>query len=59
MPTWNEICQVFHELKIHILEVQIELVDPATVHHRFSVQVLPACEASWVEIMGKYGQIPS
>ena len=31
MPTWNEICQVLHELRILILEVQIEL---ATVHDR-------------------------
>ena len=40
MPTWNEICQVLHELKILILEVQIELADPATVHpRRFYLQV--------------------
>ena len=31
MPTWNEICQVLDELRILILEVQIELADPATV----------------------------
>ena len=34
MPTWNEICQVLHDLRILILEVQIELADPATAHHR-------------------------
>ena len=27
MPTWNEICQVLHDLRILILEVQIELAD--------------------------------
>ena len=34
MSTWNEICQVLHELRILILEAQIELADPATVHPR-------------------------
>ena len=39
MPTWNEICQVLNELRILILEVQIELADPATVHPgRFCLQ---------------------
>ena len=57
MPTWNAICQVLHELRILMLEVQIELADPATVHPgRFYLQqLLPACEATWVEIMDKYG----
>ena len=57
MPTWNEICQVLHDLRILILEVQIELADPATAHHRrFGLQqLLAACEATWVEIMDKYG----
>ena len=55
MPTWNEICQVLHELRILILEVQIELADPATVHPRrfYLQQVLAACEATWVEIKDK------
>ena len=55
MPTWNEICQVLDELRI--LEVQIELADPATVHSRrfYLQQFLAACEATWVEIMDKYG----
>ena len=57
MPTWNEICQVLHELRILVLEVQIELADPATVHPRrfYLQQFLAACEATWVEIMDKYG----
>ena len=57
MPTWNEICQVLHELRILILKVQIELDDPATVHLRrfYLQQFLAACEATWVEIMDKYG----
>ena len=62
MPTWNEICQVLHELRILILEVQIELADQATPHHRrFGLQqLLAACEATWVEIMGQvWRQIPS
>ena len=56
MPTWNEICQVLHELRI-LLEVQIELADPATVHPRrfYLQQFLAVCEATWVEIMDKYG----
>ena len=56
MPTWNEICQVLHELRILILEVQIELADLATVHDRRLglQQLLTACEASWEEIMDKY-----
>ena len=46
MRTWNEICQVLHELRI--LEVQIELADPAAVHHRrlYLQQLLAACAAS-------------
>ena len=57
MPTGNEICQVLHELRICILQVQIELADPATVHPRrfYLQQFLAACEATWVEIMDKYG----
>ena len=57
MPAWNEICQVLHELRILILEVQIELADSATVHPtRFYLQqFLAACEATWVGIMDKYG----
>ena len=57
MPTWNEICQVLHELRILTLEVQIELADPATVHPRrfYLQQCFTACEATWVEIMDKYG----
>ena len=56
MPAWNEICQVLHDLRILILEVQIELVDPATAHHRrFDLQqLLAVCEATWVEIMDNY-----
>ena len=37
MPTWNEICQVLDELRILILEVQIELADPTTVHPRMYI----------------------
>ena len=57
MPTWNEICQVLDELRILILEVQIELADPATVPSRrfYLQQFLAACEATWMEIMDKYG----
>ena len=55
MPTWNEICQVLHELRILILEVQIELTVPATVHPRRFYLV--ACEATWMEIMDKYGDV--
>ena len=59
MSTWNEICQVLHELRILILEVQIELADPATVHaRRFYLQkFLAPCEATWMEIMDKYGDV--
>ena len=59
MPTWNEICQVLHELRILILEVQIELADPATVYPRrfYLQQFLTACEATWMEIMDKYGDV--
>ena len=47
MPTWNEICQV----------LDVELADPSTVHpRRFHLQqFLASCEATWVEIMDKYG----
>ena len=57
MPTWNEICQVLHELRILILQVHIDLADPATVHPRrfYLQQFLAACEATWVEIMDKHG----
>ena len=57
MSTWNEIFQVLHELRIRILEVQIEMAEPATVHPRrfYLQQFLAACEATWVEIMDKYG----
>ena len=57
MPTWNEICQVLDELRTLILEVQIELADPATVHSRrfYLQQFLAACEATWLEIIDKYG----
>ena len=60
MPTWNEICQVLHELRILILEVQNELADPATVHDRRPglQQLLVACEATWEEIMDKYANRP-
>ena len=60
MSTWNEICQVLHELRILILEVQIELADPATVHDRRLglQQLLTACEATWEEIMDKCGNRP-
>ena len=58
MPTPNEICQVLHELQILMLEVQIELADPATVQNRrFDLQqLLAACEAMWEEILNKYGR---
>ena len=59
MPTWNEICQVLDELRILILEVQIELADPATVNPRrfYLQQFLAACEVIWMEIMDKYGDV--
>ena len=59
MPTWNEICQVLDDLRIFILEVQIELADPATVHPRrfYLQQFLAACEATSVEIMDKYEDV--
>ena len=57
MPTLNEICQVLHELRILMLEVQIELAGPATVHDRLDLQqLLAACEATWEEILDKYGR---
>ena len=60
MPTWNEICQVLHELRTLILEVHIELDDPATVEDRRPglQQLLTACEATSEEIMDKYGNRP-
>ena len=60
MPTWNENCQVLHELRTLILEVQIELADPATVQDRRPglQQLLTAYEATWEEIMDKYGNRP-
>ena len=60
MPTWNEICQVLHELWTLILEVQIELADPATAQDRRPglQQLLTVCEVTWEEIMDKYGNRP-
>ena len=60
MPTWDEICQVLEELRTLILEIQIELADPATVQDRRPdlQQLLTACEATWEEIMDKYGNRP-
>ena len=60
MPTWNEICQVLEELQTLILEVQIKLADPATAQDRRpGLQLLlTACEATWEEIMDKYGNRP-
>ena len=60
MPTWDEICQVLEELWTLILEIQIELADPATVQDRRPglQQLLTACEATWEEIMDKYGNRP-
>ena len=57
MPTWDEICQILEELWTLILEIQIELADPATVQDRRPdlQQLLTACEATWEEIMDKYG----
>ena len=57
MPTWDEICQVLEELRTLILEIQIELADPATVQDRRPdlQQLLTACEVTWEEIMDKYG----
>ena len=60
MPTWDEICQVLEELRTLILEIQIELVDSATVQDRRPglQELLTACEATWEEIMDKYGNRP-
>ena len=60
MPTWDEICQVLEELRTLILEIQIELADPATVQDRRPglQELLTACEATWEEIMDKYGNRP-
>ena len=60
MPTWDEICQVLEELWTLILEIQIELADPATVRdiRPGLQQLLTACEATWEEIMDKYGNRP-
>ena len=46
-------------LRILILEVQIELADPATVHPRwfYLQQFIAACEATWMKIMEKYGDV--
>ena len=43
-----------------ILEVQIELADPSTVQDRRPglQQLLTVCEATWEEIMDKYGNRP-
>ena len=48
MPRWDEICQVLDELRLLILEVQIELADLATVHPRrfYLQQFLAGCEAT-------------
>ena len=59
MPTWDEICQVLEELRTLILEIQIELTDPATVQDRRpGLQELLTVEATWEEIMDKYGNRP-
>ena len=60
MPIWDEICQVLEELWTLILEIQIELADPATVQDRRPglQELLTACEATWEEIMDKYGNRP-
>ena len=60
MPTWDEICQVLEELWTLILEIQIELADPATVQdvRPDLQQLLTACETTWEEIMDKYGNRP-
>ena len=61
MPTWNEICQVLEDLRILILETQIELADRATVYPgRFHLQqFLVVCVATWIEIMKKYEDVQS
>ena len=60
MPTWDEICQVLEKLWTLILEIQIELADPATVQDRRPglQELLTACEATCGEIMDKYGNRP-
>ena len=60
MPTWDEICQILEELQTLILEIQIELADPATVQDRRPglQELLTACEATWEEIMDKYRNRP-
>ena len=60
MLTWDEICQVLEELQTLILEIQIELADPATVQDRRPdlQELLTACEATWEKIMDKYGNRP-
>ena len=60
MPTWDEICQVLEELWTLILEIQIELADPATVQDRRPglQELLTACEPTWEEIMEKHGNRP-
>ena len=60
MPTWDEICQVLEELQTLILEIQIELADPAMVQDRRPdlQELLTACEATWEKIMDKYENRP-
>ena len=57
MPTWDEICLLLEELQTLILEIQSDLVDPATEQERRPSlqQLLTACFATWEEIMDKYG----
>ena len=60
MPIWDEICQILEELQTLVLEIQIELADSATVQDTRPglQQLLTACEATWEEIMDKYGNRP-
>ena len=60
MPTQDEICQVLEELWTLVLEIQIELADPATVQDRRPglQHLLTACFAIWEEIIEKYGNRP-
>ena len=60
MPTWDEICQVLEESWTLILEIQIELADSATVQDRRPglQELLTASEATWEEIIDKYGNRP-
>ena len=52
---------ILHDLRIPILEVQIESADPATAHHRrFGLQqLLAACEAMGGNNGQVWRQIPS